>query len=787
MQKPPISRSLLWGSWAGQVWERTWPEFWPVAALLAALAGLGLIGILPLGPIWLRWFVWAVQTVTIASLLVIGWRRIVWPRRAVVLRAIETASGLEHRPLSQATELPADSPADPVSAAVWSLHRQRLAVSLSRLRAPWPRPIVAQRDPYALRVAAVLILAVGLVVAGPDASERLVRLLLPPAASPRSPPEIAAELWFTPPDYTGLSPLYVEALTPDHAELAVPIGSRLLVQVHGAGSAPILLLDEAQRLLSGSGDKDYALTLMLPKTRRLELRVGGATVLSLPLRMVADAAPQVAWSHPPRRTAHGALDLRYKATDDYGVTKLDLAVTPVDPKTMKPRDADTAQFPAALPTPPVRQVNSELFQDLTASPWAGFPVSLRLVVHDALGQRGETPAVIVVLPERVFHNPVAQAIVAARKSLAQSPDKVGEVAQTLDSLSMQPDAFHDDLRIFLALRVAARQLAGDASTASRQSVGALLWATAIRAEDGASGQAEQDMRSAEKALRDAVARHASAAEIHRLTQAVREAISKYLQAMLQNGQNAGQPNSGEGAGKSVTTAQIEAMLERAEALARAGDQAGADAVMAQLQRLMESLQIGSQQRNAGAQALHDVTELAREQQRQLDRTQQDEKGAQDRKGMPSSAADGGKAQSALRDKLDELSRRFGKSGMPASSDLDRAGKAMSAAAKALGVGARGQAISAQTTAVAALRDAAQSLAKSMQGQSGAGGAERMSEDPLGRRTEDGRSPEGEDIDLPSDATATQSRRILDELRRRQGDLERPQIERDYIDRLLQNF
>lgn len=786
MPKPPVSRSLLWGSWAGQVWERVWPELWPVAALLAALAGFSLLGLLPFGPGWLRWLLWILQTAVIAGLLLFGMRRVVWPGRALVLRAIETASGLQHRPLSQASEQPAVA-VDAVSEAVWALHRQRLATSRARLRTPWPRAIVAQRDPYALRVAAVLSFAVGLVVAGPDASDRLSRLLLPPAASPDSPPEIGAELWFTPPDYTGLSPLYVEATTPDHAELAVPIGSRLLVQVHGAKSAPVLRLDDLQRLLSASGDKDYALTLMLPKTARLELQVGGGKVLSLPLRMVADAAPQVAWTHPARRTAHGALDLRYKATDDYGVATLDLAVTPVDPKTMKPREAETVQFRAALPTPPARLVNSELFQDLTASPWAGLPASLRLIVHDAIGQRGESQAVIVVLPERVFRNPVAKAIIAARKSLQQSPDKAGEVAQTLDSLSLRPDAFRDDLRIFLALRVAARQLAGDASTSSRWSVGALLWGAAIRAEDGASGQAEQDMRSAENALRDAVARHASAAEIHRLTQAVREAISKYLQAMLQNGQNAGQPNSGEGTGKSVTTAQIEAMLERAEALARAGDQAGADAVMAQLQRLTESLQFGSQQNSAGAQALQDVTELAREQQRQLDRTMQDEKAAQDPNGTPNSPADGGKAQSALRDKLDEVARRLGKSGMPASPDLDKAGKAMSAAAKSLKTGDKGQAIPSQARAVAALRAAAQSLAKSMQGQSGAGGAERMSEDPLGRKTEDGRSPEGKDIDLPSDATATQSRRILDELRRRQGDLERPQLERDYIDRLLQNF
>ena len=297
------------------------------------------------------------------------------------------------------------------------------------------------------------------------------------------------------------------------------------------------------------------------------------------------------------------------------------------------------------------------------------------------------------------------------------------------------------------------------------------------------------MRSAENALRDAVARHASAAEIHRLTNAVRDAISKYLQAMLENRAGGSESKAGTGMdrGQSVTTQQIEKMLERAEALAAAGDQAGADAVMAQLQRLMDSLQFGSQQRSAGGQALQDVTALAREQQRQLDRTIQDAAAKGGQNGLPRSPSESGTEQAHLRDKLEDLMRRLGKSGIPAFSDLDRAGDAMSDAAKSLKSGVPGQAIPSQSKAVAGLRAAAQSLAKSMQQQSGAGSQERMSEDPLGRRTEDGRSREGDDIDIPTETTTTQSRRILNELRRRQGDLQRPPDERNYIDRLLENF
>jgi uncharacterized protein (TIGR02302 family) len=789
MPKPPVSNLLLWSSWAALVSERVAREFWPLLTFLTALAGCALLGLVPFGPFWLRWLVWVLQLGLTLWLAGAGFRRFVWPDRATVLRAIETANNLRHRPLSQAADQIAGGQETPETRAIWQVHRQRLAATVSSLRLPLPKALVAERDPIASRVAAMLTLFVGLAFAGQDAPDRIARVLLPPVQADAAATQASIELWFTPPDYTGLSPLYLDAAKATPAELAVPAGSRLLVQVRGVASVPVLHLYDLEQRFPDNPDHNYALTVRLPKITRLTLQVGATNALSVPIRIVEDMPPKVAWTHPARRTAHGTLDLRYKATDDYGVAKLDLLVTPIDPVTRKPRIADAARIALALPSPPGREVTSEAFPDLTASPWAGLPVSLRLSAHDAIGQRGDSTELSVVLPERVFHNPVAQAIIAARKSIVRSASGVDAAAAALDGLSQHPDAFRDDLRIFLALRVAARQLVNDSSPESRKSVAALLWRAAIRAEDGAAGQAEQDLRAAENALRDAIAHHASAAEIHRLTNAVRQAISQYLQAMMQNrqGGNPGQASPGNGAGRSVTSPQIEKMLERAEALAAAGDQAGADAVMAQLQRLMESLQFGSAQDSGGAQALQDVTELAREQQRQLDRTTQDATTKTAQSGQSRTSAESGKEQEHLHDKLVDLMRRLGRSGIPSFSDLDHAGNAMSDAAKSLRAGQTGKAIPAQGKALDRLRAAAQSMAKSMQQQGGAGSEEQMTEDPLGRHTEDGSSREGDDIDIPTETTTTQSRQILNELRRRQGDLQRPQGERDYIDRLLENF
>lgn len=60
----------------------------------------------------------------------------------------------------------------------------------------------------------------------------------------------------------------------------------------------------------------------------------------------------------------------------------------------------------------------------------------------------------------------------------------------------------------------------------------------------------------------------------------------------------------------------------------------------------------------------------------------------------------------------------------------------------------------------------------------------LNEDPLGRmrRTE---GPDlGTTVRVPDEIDVQRARRILDELRRRLGDPTRPQLELDYLDRLL---
>jgi hypothetical protein len=119
---------------------------------------------------------------------------------------------------------------------------------------------------------------------------------------------------------------------------------------------------------------------------------------------------------------------------------------------------------------------------------------------------------------------------------------------------------------------------------------------------------------------------------------------------------------------------------------------------------------------------------------------------------------------------------------------------------ALRAGRPGAAISPQTDALDQLQQAARSFAKQMQqrlggawgrpaderaGTQGRGGpADR---DPLGRPLANGGNYDESDVKIPDAGGLQRARQILDELRRRAGERDRPEIERDYIDRLLKQF
>jgi uncharacterized protein (TIGR02302 family) len=129
--------------------------------------------------------------------------------------------------------------------------------------------------------------------------------------------------------------------------------------------------------------------------------------------------------------------------------------------------------------------------------------------------------------------------------------------------------------------------------------------------------------------------------------------------------------------------------------------------------------------------------------------------------------------------------------------LNEADGAMGDAGSELGEGNAEGAVDAQGKALDALRKGAQSLADAMQGdgdQPGDGPGNRAGRrqngaqaDPLGRPMHTGRDVDDFSQKIPGEIDVQRVRRILEELRRRLADPSRPQIELDYIERLLKDF
>jgi uncharacterized protein (TIGR02302 family) len=227
------------------------------------------------------------------------------------------------------------------------------------------------------------------------------------------------------------------------------------------------------------------------------------------------------------------------------------------------------------------------------------------------------------------------------------------------------------------------------------------------------------------------------------------------------------------------------------------------------------------------QALNELGDMIRKQQQLRDKTfKQGQDSRRDRmrgKQGDQSMGDLQQDQQGLRDRLKKLQEELAKRGMgpgqrgekgqrgeqgqqgqqgdqgDGEDGLDQADSAMGDATGRLGEGNADGAVDSQGRALEALRKGAQSLAEAMQqgdgDQPGDGpgnpkgrqqGAANGT-DPLGRPMRHNEFSDDFSVKIPGEIDVQRVRRILEELLRRLADPARPQIELDYIERLLKDY
>jgi hypothetical protein len=446
---------------------------------------------------------------------------------------------------------------------------------------------------------------------------------------------------------------------------------------------------------------------------------------------------------------------------------------------------------------------------------------MRLVAKDAAGNEGATTPVEVTLPQRRFVKPLARALAEQRRILALNPAAQGNVRTALDALSLAPDAFETPSAIHLGLRAARRSLEGKRSDDELRGVADMLWAMALKLEDGDASEAERDLRAAEKALRESIARGDSEEEVARRTQELRAALDKFLEQVGARPSPPGEERQSAEDADSVTADDLQSMLDEIEQAAKNGDTAQAQKLLDELQDIMENAQTGDSSGEMSAarkarqrqmqKALGEIDQLSRDEQQLRDETfkglqspfEDDPRKQRGKSGEAQAGGDAGaeqKRQQALREKLEQQQDAMKDEAGEAGEELDEARKAMKEAEAALGPGGegRGKAVDAQGRAVDSLRKGADELAQQMrnEGQQGADGEDGKDgkgkgkrsrhgkgRDPLGRSSGGEASTRGkyDPLGLPP---AQRAHRVQEELRRRLGQPERPADELDYLQRLL---
>ncbi|MCC6891018.1 MAG: TIGR02302 family protein [Hyphomicrobiales bacterium] len=512
---------------------------------------------------------------------------------------------------------------------------------------------------------------------------------------------------------------------------------------------------------------------------------------------------------------------------------------------------EAPEFPLSLPQARTRSGTGRTTRNINAHPWAGAEASIALIARDEGGNQGATEPFALRLPERAFTNPVARALIEQRRNLALDGDSQALVLTALDALTWAPETFKIEAGVYLGLRSIFYQLARARTDDQLRDVVGRMWDMAVALEDGNLSDAEQALRAAQEALRQALERGASEDEIRKLMDQLRAAVDRFLQALAeQMRRNPDQlarpldPNA-----RQLSPQDLKNMLDRMEQMARSGSRDAARKLLDELAAMLNNLQMARPGQQQGGDddemsaALDQLGDMIRRQQQLRDRTfeqgqdrrrqqgqrgqkgqkgQQGQQGRQDGQGQQGQEDGQGQQgqqgleslrnqQQALREQLnkllDELRKRgLGQPGQPGEKEmqqLGRAGDAMGDAEGQLGDDNADGAVDSQGRALEALRRGAQSLAQSMQqqgagqgpGQPGRMGQSRGQQetDPLGRPLR-GR---WDDSTLPNTCLNTddpkcfparrRAEEILNELRRRFGENFRPQLELDYIERLLRDI
>ena len=785
------------------LWEALWPPLASAGAVVALFLAASWGGLWYALPLYGR----LLGLVAFAAGLIYVLRPIAALRRPAstdILARLDRDAETRHRPASAYVDHLANDSGDPETRALWALHRTRLAEQVQKLEVAPPSPRMAWRDPRALRFAAVLLAVAAFLGAGPERYPRLFSGFDFRVGANAALARVDA--WIDPPAYANKPPILLSIA-----------GQKAPESVTAAEDSAIVLRAETDEIDAATEGALKPLALKSKPQTGIEKRfaVHGdgvfrilrnrSAIAQFNIHSLATQKPTIALVEPPKANLSGSLTLRYRIAGAYGISGAEGAFEA--PGGAKHRLVEPPKFALALPSAPGGQGEATATIDLAESPWAGAEGTLTLSATDAAGKTGSSEPAKQTLPQRAFTKPLARALVEQRRNLVLDPDgQRGKVVKVLAALALAPELFDTPPSVYLGLHAAQSRLDRAHNDKALMEVADLLWSMALQIEDGDASRALRDFRAAEQKLREALKNGASEAEVRELTRQLRDAAKKYLSELARNGDKANPQDT------PADAKDLDSMLDRLENSAENGARADAEAMLDELQNMLENMRGAQSNQESAAQRemrrqMSELDKLMRDQQKLRDDTFRHDQRARERSADPNASPDSKSddnadaqalenRQQALSQKLEELKQRMKALGLKGEQGFDEAQGDMQEAERDLQPqdgqkdGSDGDAVGAQGRALEDMRKGMQGLQQQMQARgSGGGGYQSYVRQPGSGRDPLGRGPQNDRGAMEGALNggagpAERARRVLQELRRRLADPNRPGEERDYLERLL---
>jgi len=592
-------------------------------------------------------------------------RKVRKPTRSQALRRVERDSGLSHRPMDTLTDTAALGREDILA---WRTHVQRAKSKIANAAPSQLRAVIAPIDKYFLRFVAPCALVLAMMVGAGDNWERIRASINPTWQAGISAKNARYEAWVDPPEYTGRPPSYFKGET----KLVAPEGSEFVARISGVKTPPRLIVREGNRTrrisLMRLGPKSFEGRAIVQDNVHASFRIGNESQI-WKLDVQQDRHPKVKFDTPPEAGKRDKLQFTYDLDDDFGVETLSLVMELVD----SPDNKDVIDVP--LPGSSLRSLEKEPGSlDLTKHKWAGKKVKGYLSAVDGKNQIGNSEFAEFIVPDKIFVEPLAKAVVEQRglmlagkteykpvpggkstdvssedkpmfavdrpeMTIERAPVEVQRTALLIEAATDKPVGIFEDPTVYMGLRNVYRRIETARSQNDLSGIPEDLWAIALRAEFGVLGDALADMQAAERALNNAMARRAPQREIDALFERYNNAVDRYMEELTKKAieeakKNAGDQNGMDGDGADFNTDEIQELLDAIEEANRLGDTVAARKALAKLAQLLENMEIQMAQGGGGSgdglsdgmseelqEALEDLNDLLGEQRQLRDETQ----------------------------------------------------------------------------------------------------------------------------------------------------------------------